>query len=254
MFPKQLILLATVHGGIFVEDTTVNTFVVPQGMKITRIMATLPGICNVTTEDQINTVIGEMKELGTSPIDIQKSLSTIQSTQAEVIKGIMGQMKADDPNKELFRQFMQSRIARPNVKVFNPGDTMLNKLLARSPGEGIDSAFDYKLIGLNMDRQPDLFDLIPFGSAGPAANTRAKSRYGREIFLDKVVEVLKNQGVEHVVLYDFTCSSFMGDEMDPRTERRFRRDILQQGWGKTRRLKRKTKTRRGKKRTTRWKH
>lgn len=250
--PKELILLATVHGGIFVEDRNVNTFVVPEGMKITRIMATRPGVCNVTTEEQIDNVVTDMKESGVAPKDIQTALSNIKSAQTEVVKSVMGQLKADDPNKALFQQFIQSRIATPTVKVFNAGDTMLNKFLARSAEEGREQAFDYKLNALNMPGKPDLFDLIPFGSAGPAARTRSKTPHGRELFLSNVVGVLRQQGVEHLILYDFTCSSFMGDEMDPRTEREVRRFILQNGWGKTRRRKHKTKTRKAKKRRALW--
>lgn len=252
--PKELVLLATVHGGIFIEDNTVDTFVVPEGMKITRIMATRPGICNITSPEQINIIVNEMNESGVDQTDIKKAVLQIKNTQSEVVKNVVGQLKSDDRNRALFEEFIRSRIATPTVKVFNAGDRMLNKMLGRNETEGRNSAFDYKMLALNMPGKPDLFDVLVYGTPGPGARTRSKTSYGREVFLSRVIEDLKARGVEHVIFYDLTCSSFMGDSMDDRTQRDVRRTILQQGWGKrkTRRPKNKTKTRRNKKRTTQW--
>jgi hypothetical protein len=254
-FPPELVLLATVHGGLLVnENKQIETFVVPQGFKITRVMATRPGICNVTTSDQIDEVVRDMREFGFS--NVEETIQKIRASQPEVVKSILGQLKGENENKALFEQFVRSRIATPTTKVFTAGNTMLNKLLIRYEGEGEGEAFDFKLNAMNMPGRPDLFNLLLFKTSGPATQTRAKN-IERWMHLTELVEELKSRGVNHLVFYDLTCSSFMPDTpMTDREERALRRDIVQTGLGKrkTRRPKRKTKTRRGKKRTTLWKH
>lgn len=251
--PPQLILLATVHGGLMVESGQMKTFTVPEGIKVTRIMATRPGICNVTTEEQIIHVSTGMKTIGLTPEDVETTVHYIQPTQDEVVKSVMGQLKSDTANNGLFVQFLRSRISKPTVKEFNPGDTMLDKYFARDSTEGSDSEFDYKLNALNVVGNPDIFDVVTFKTTGPAVRTRSKQGEDRQMYMSELLETLKGKGVKHLVFYDFTCSSFMSDRrMTERDERQFRRNILQQGWGKkrkTRRQKNKTKTRRGKKRT-----
>jgi hypothetical protein len=247
-----MVLFATVHGGLLVdEQKQVKTFIVPEGMKISRIMATRPGICNVTNADQVDELVRDMKELGSQAEDIGKAVENIKASQPSVIENIMGQIKNDDPNRGLFEQFLRSRIATPTLKEFNPGDTMLDKYLARDSYEGFEEAFDFKLLALNMVGKPDLFDTMIFGTSGPATNTRSK-KIDREVMTSVLVNLLKARGVEHIIFYDLTCSSFMPLEpISERQERALRKDILQQGWGKkrTRRSNNKTKTRRGKKRT-----
>lgn len=255
--PPELVLLATVHGGLMVDDNKqIQTFRIPDGIKVTRVMATRPGICNVTSEDQINEVIKDMTSAGLNTEEIGRTVQSIQASQPEVVKTIMGQLKGDDPNRELLQQFLRSRIATPTTKVFNPGSIMLDKYLTRDIYEGHGQAFDYKLNAMNIPGVPDLFDVVTYRTAGPATQIKSK-QYKREIDLSVLVNILRDRGVQHLILYDLTCSTFMPDvPMTDREERALRRDIIQKGLGKkTRRLKRKTKTRRGKKRTpSKWKH
>jgi hypothetical protein len=255
--PTELILLATVHGGLMVDDNKqIQTFTIPDGITVTRVMATRPGICNVTTEEQINGVIKDMVAEGLNTEEVGRTVQSIRASQPEVVKNILGQLKGDDPNKELLQQFLRSRIATPTTKVFNPGSIMLDKYLTRDADEGHERAFDYKLNALNIPGVPDLFDVVTYRTAGPA--TQIKSRqYRRAIDLSVLVNILRDRGVQHLILYDLTCSSFMSNvPLTERDERALRRDIVQKGLGKrkTRRPKNKTKTRRGKKRTvSKWK-
>lgn len=246
--PSELVLLATVHGGLPIENGQVKTFVVPEGMTITRIMATRPGICNVTSETQVDTVVTTMN------INPQETVKTIKTTQVEVLKNISQQLKGDEPNKELFQQFVRSRIGNPTVKTFRPGDTMLDKFLLRHKEETLDKAFDFKLNAINIPGIPDLFDFMYFGMSGPAARTRSKFS-GMNVDFSMMLDFLKAQGVTNLIFYDLTCSSFMSDvPMTERQERELRKTIVQNGWGKTRRRKNKTKSRKSKKRKTQWTH
>lgn len=256
--PETLVLFATVHGVIPVDEGVERLFTVPPGMKITRVMATRPGICNLTQEDQINSIVLDMKKAFGETVtsaQINSVLESIKPATRELVKGLPGNMKADVENKELFQQFIRSHIKTPVVKEFLPGQPIIDKYLARSPDEGIESAYDFKLNIINIPGTPDLFDIAALGRTGPSAALRKDATLGRGIDLSSLVNGLSGMGVKHLVLFDFTCSSFDSVVTD-RAERSLRRDMLQRGVGKrrTRRRNKKTKTRKGKKRTTQWKH
>lgn len=224
--PETLVLLATVHGGLDVENGKVKTFVVPEGITITRIMSARPGVCNVTMEKQIDALVGT---LSTNPEETGK---TIKTTQVEVLKDIDQRLKGDAANNGMLQQFVRSRIGNPTKQVFRSGDTMLDKFLVRDAGESMYKAFDYKLNIINMPGIPDLFDLMYYETSGPAVKTRSKY-YGVNVYLSMLVDRVKSQGVSNLIFYDMTCSSFMSDApMTERQERELRRDIIQRGVGK----------------------
>jgi hypothetical protein len=245
--PEELVLLATVHGGVPVENGDVKTFVVPQGVTVSRIMATRPGICNVTSEHQIDRVVQTM---GSTP---EKTFESLKIGQAEVLKSIAHKLKGNDPQKQFLQQYIRSRIGNPMVKVFNSGDVMMDKMFDRAPHEGLGKAFDFKLNVISMPGIPDLFDLIYFGKSGPAVKTRSKYS-GSSVDLSMIVEALPSFGVKHLILLDLTCSSFTSNvPMTERQERDLRKSVLQRGLG-TRRRNKKTKTRKAKKQKAQWRH
>lgn len=245
----NIVILASVHGVLPQDNKQVSTFTVPEGFSITRIMATRPGVCNVTNEDQINSLVAAMSK------NPEETAKILKITQKEVIKSISN-IKSDDENKSLFQEYKRYNIVNPTVKTFIQGDEMLNKFFARSPDEDMDKPFDYKLNIVNSIGKYDLMDYLKTGTVGVAAHTRSKvGEMGA--YLSEIIEVLRNEGFNNLVLFDLACSSFMNDEYLSRYEKRsMRADIEQRGIGrkKTRRPKRKTKTRRGKKRTIQWKH
>ena len=251
--PETLVLFATVHGSIPVESGQERLFAVPQGMRITRVMATRPGVCNVTQEDQITQIVKDMNATfkNITPAEINAIISNIKPVTSDVVKQVESQVKSETPNTPLFQQFLRSHIKTPVVKTFVSGQPIINKFLARSADEGIESAYDYKLNMINVPGNPDLFDYAIFGRTGPSTALRKYAYAGREADLSTMVESLHAQGVNHLVLFDFTCSSFDGVVTD-REERALRRNMVQRGVGKTRRRKHKTKTRKAKKRRALW--
>jgi len=249
-------VFATVHGVIPVEEGEPRLFRVPEGIKITRVMATRPGVCNVTQEDQINTILNDMKKTfkTITPDEINTIVASIKPGTLEVVKNLVRDEKnTDTDNKALFRQFVRSHIKTPTVKEFLPGQEIIDKFLARSIEESMESAYDFKLNIVNMPGNPDLFDWLLTGRLGPSASTREAAKIERDIFLSEMVEKLHTVGVRHIVLFDFTCSSF-DSVLSDREERAVRRSMTGVGRRRTRRRKNKTKTRRGKKRTSLWNH
>lgn len=247
-FPEDITLLASTHGTIVVENSQVKTFVVPEGMTINRFMMARPGICNVTTEDQIDSVIGTLRS---KPQETQR---IVKSSTSVVIKAVMMDIKNDEPNKALLQQYVRSGTTLLQAQTFRPGDTILDKEFSRSKEEGMSNAFDFKMNIVNMPGVPDLLDLAYSRSPGVAARTRLKAG-SVSATLSGVIGLLQSMNVRTVTLYDFTCSSFMSDDtMTDRDERTLRRDIQQKGLGRKRsgRQSKKTKTRRAKKRNVQW--
>jgi hypothetical protein len=247
-FPETLILFATIHGGIPIKANEVETFPVPDGLKITRIMATKPGICNVTNEYQIERIMSDMnakKFVEITDADVASILRSIQPTQSELIKEVVRTAAKEDTNKSLFSTFLTGHLKSPSVRTFTSGQPMLEKILLRKKSEGIDSAYDFKINAINMPGTPDIIDLIQYGTSGPSSQTRSKTLYGRQLKLSSLVDFL-SQYVKHIVLIDFTCSTFMGDGlMTGREERHARLTATRQGYGRkrTRRQVKKTKAR-----------
>lgn len=257
--PQTLVLLATTHGGMLVDEVVENnekvkkvqTFVVPRGFSITRYMATRPGVCNMTTEDQIDTIVKTMNR------DPGQTVPTIKTTQAEVVKSVETMLKDNEGDLDLVREYLRGRISNPTLKEFKAGDTLVDKYLTRSDEENTGVAFDFKLNLLNVSGVPDLFDLMKFGSTGPAVRTRAKKEGDVDTQLSELVTAIRALGVKRLVLYDLTCSSFMREPPITDAEARIlRRSIIQEGLGKrkTRRTNTKTKTRKQKKRRALWSH
>lgn len=254
--PETLVVFATIHGVIPVTDNQAQFFTVQEGMKVTRIMATQPGACNVTTERQINSILIEMKNTfkDYTPNEIDSIIETIKPETKRVAEELKSIQKNETEKNTLFETFLRRYISKPSVKVFEAGSSLLNKFLARNQDEGQESAYDFKLNIVNIPGTPDLFDMIILGRRGPSANTRDARKVERSIYLSEIVDLLHEVGVNHLIFFDFTCSSFEGI-LSERDKRSVARDSKKQGMGrKTRRLKRKTKTRKGKKRTVQWKH
>jgi hypothetical protein len=244
--PETLVLFATAHGSITVESDQVKTFNVPEGMKITRIMTTRPGVCNITQEEQINRIVLDMIAAfqNITPNEIDTIVASISHSIPNVVQSVETRIKTDTANERFLQQFLRSHIKRPIVKVFTEGQPVINKVLRRSAGEGVDKAYDYKLNIINVPGHPDLFDELMFGRTGPSTALRSYDEYARIVSLARVVSTLQSRGVKHLVLFDFTCSGFdsMVAELSERDERAIRRSAL--GYGRNSKTKsRKTKRR-----------
>lgn len=107
--PSTLVLFATVHGSIPVITTTdaggqpkkeVGSFKVPTGMEITRVMATRPGVCNMTTTDEINKFVKLLQKnipsfQGELTDDqIQKLQDLIKKEYNDILESVQAQVKS----------------------------------------------------------------------------------------------------------------------------------------------------------------
>jgi len=269
--PETLILSVTVHGVIDAkplkgeeqieavgeqQPERVPKLQVPDGMRVLKISAVAPGVCNVVSPDDTvaaNKVLNDA--FGSNPMSydairplVPGVVAALKTIEAEGEK----ELREDKElmHDEQIRQFVRSTPKGYEVKEYGPKETMINKMYTRSIGEGADDPAEYKITIMNSVEKYDLFSLILTGRLGAAA-TRASEKvedlYGLE--LAELLEFVQKRGVKNVVLFDFSCSEM--PDIDDRTKRLYAREVKREGLtgGKrTRRRNRKTKTRRGKKR------
>lgn len=244
--PDTLVLVATVHGGIPVDSGKVaRLFKVPQGIQITRIMTARPGVCNVLWEDRANQIVKDMNQTfkDVTPEEINTIVEGMSATMPGVVKRIESRLREGTPYAAQFQQFIRSHIKTPAVETFLPGEPLIDKEFYRGRGQGTESAYDSKLVMINVPGNPDFFDEMIFGRTGPSIARKSASS-SVEADLSTVVGNLRARGVKHLVFFDFTCSSFEG-KLTNRDERILRRDIVKRGTGRrTHRVKRKRTTRR----------
>jgi len=244
VFPETVIVSVTLHGSIHPEnDTPIPTFKVPEGMRIKKISAVAPGVCNVTSETQIAKINRSITSAFENPVryeDVDSKLPLLIESFKQLEKNeVIFILKDDSGEKE--KDFVRHTDIGYTVVDYLAGQPILQKRYSRSVGEGIDDANDFKINVLNVEGQPDLHSLLLTGRSG-ATTTRAseieESQY--MVRLSSFVNLLQEKGVKNIVLFDFSCSDFY--QANPRKSRALRRGVVGFNGGK------KTETRRRRKR------
>jgi len=248
-FPETVVLSITVHGLMSVENGDVTEFTVPEGMRIIKVSAVAPGVCNVTTEEEITTANASIRKVFGSPdltykdvvsklAPLVQSLKTLESDTTPTIRSQLKTQKDVDMSNFLLHTNKGFSIVN-----YESGKPMINKEFGRSDGEGLKNVDDYKITALNAVGQPDLHSIIVSGRSG-ATDTRGSIKSEGEFLLrlSTIVTFLQERGVKNILLFDFSCSEMTeGSERDIRNARR---NLVKQG------LKggKKTETRRRRKR------
>ena len=246
-FPETLVLSITVHGILPIESGTVTRFTVPEGMRIKKISAVTPGVCNVTSEDSMEKANASIRKVfGSSQLKYEEIdpkltslIQSLKSIESEMIPTIRGELKSE--NDMDMRNMLRYTDKGFSTVEYLPGKPMFNKEFTRSDGEGIETVDDFKITALNVVGQPDLYSMIVTGRTG-ATNTRGSTKDEGEylLTLSTIVTVLQEKGVKNIVLFDFSCSQMT--EVTDREIRGIRRNTQGFNGGK------KTKTRSTRKR------
>lgn len=218
--PRNLVVVVATHGCTVVYSEDVETFKVPEGMTLTLVSATLPGVVNVTQSDQVNAIVASATEDPTS------ITSTLKRTDRKLMDGINSQLKNGTGNVDMFKEYIQSRLKNPEPVVLKPGNEVAEKIFSRGTYEGLYQAFDYRINAINIPGTPDLFDLLRNRTSGPSTNTRYQAwRDEPTIKFSLLLEILALEKVTNLTLYDLSCSSFQHEDpmyMTLRDERRVR--------------------------------
>ena len=232
-FPETLVLSITVHGLMSVENGTVTTFTVPEGMRIKKISAVAPGVCNVTTEEEIIIATASIRKVFGSPqlkyeeIDSKLTplIESLKTLESKTLPTVRSQLKGEKDTD--MSNFLLHTDKGFSTVEYLPGKTMINKEFGRY-GEGIKSVDDYKITALNAVGQPDIHSIIVSERPG-ATMTRGstKSEGDYLLRLSTIVTFLQERGVKNILLFDFSCSEMT--EGSPSFIRKERRDLVKQG-------------------------
>jgi hypothetical protein len=253
-FPETLVLSITLHGLISVENGAVTNFTVPQGMRILKVSAVTPGVCNVTTEEEITTANASIRNVFGNPklkyeevaSKLTPLIKTLKTLESDTLPTIRSQLKKEEDVN--MRNMLRYTDKGFKVVEYESGKPIINKEFGRSDGEGLKSVEDYKITALNAVGQPDIHSLIVSERPG-ATMTRASTKSEGEFLLrlSTIVTFLQERGVKNLVLFDFSCSELSeetGRELSKTETRYIGRTSVKEGknGGK------KTETRRRRKR------
>jgi len=261
-FPNDTAVIAiTTHGAVPTDESgNVATFKVPEGMTITKMSVAPVGICNMASETDTTIMVRTLSKVFSDPNPaysfeqrMNEIVPTLRQLQGKVVTNVTKSQPRNIPKDELTYEFLVYADRSQAVKTYTQGEQLINKIYVKRPGEGIEHPFDFKMPIINQPNNPDFLQLLTTGRLGPV--TRSMGMNNEQFTtLSYIAGVLRWQAnVKHLILFDYSCSSFYDEDMTKRAQRALARWSMSQGLtgGKkrTRRLKKKTKTRRGKKRT-----
>jgi hypothetical protein len=262
---KTIILFITSHGLIIEEQPEkIKLFTIPDGIIIKRALISTPGECNIVGEQEVN---GYVKLINSLKSELTSNRET---TQNEAIQKVVDTMEKidykeskiiEDEIKELQSKSKKNKLSDVdlsrlqvrtgyihnlnkgfNINFFGPGKQILNKTYIRSNLESTKN--DWVIKVLNIPGQPDLLSFLKIQTRGGDTN----------ITLEEIISFLKSKGVETVILFDLSCSNVADTDLTDVTERstrRYRRDILNMGYGgkrlKVKKIKKSMKTKKNKK-------
>ena len=233
----EIVLTVTTHGEILLNpDGTAKTFTLPDGITLTKVSVSAPGVCNVTSPGDLAEIMDRIIELWKSPRNRNDwRVADARKVMAEVQRGITKEVtERRGPENPEWDAFVHHADKAQSVVKYGPGQQVVEKQFSRTAAEEKKYPHDFKILALNFPGYPDMMSTM-MGKAGAGSIT-----------LSSLVNGLKNNNINHITLFDFSCSVMEAPE---RAIRSIRRDLLTKGinGGKSRRYKKKTKTRRTRK-------
>jgi hypothetical protein len=217
-----------------VENGAVAEFTVPDGMRIIKISAVAPGVCNVTTESEIEKANASIRKVFGSPQlryeDIEPNLASLvqslKTLESDTTPTIRSQLKGEKDTD--MSNFLRHTDKGFSIVNYESGKPIINKEFGRSDGEELESVDDYKITALNVVGQPDLHSIIVSERPG-ATMTRGSTKSEEQYLLrlSTIVTFLQENGVKNILLFDFSCSEMT--EGSERAIRNARLNLVKQG-------------------------
>ena len=236
-FPKRLIIANFTHGSITIqEDGTEKTFVVPPNMKIKRAWASVPGVCNFITSETnalfTNYIENSKKRLETIPFESVDAEFNVflskfkEADKKDTLKELTDMVKS---KKDILKSGDESQIdtlmeAERYINNFDkffqlttylPGDVVVDKLFSRINAEAINKTKGREWVMLMINMSGIGNDLLTL--------MIKQTRFGRnKIYLSQIIEYLQSEGVEEIIFFDNSCSTFMDEEENEFGDREIR--------------------------------
>jgi hypothetical protein len=233
-YPKTVIVAITCHGTIVINNKTnvPEMFTIPNKMKIIKLSAVTPGVCNFTVDEDMDKFIRTIldKEHKKEMTKGLKKPNTYVKTLANLYENIEEEtltetLKAStDSNEEIRREYIHNLDKRYKIVNYNKKHPkMLNKLYTRNNKmEQNISEWDFGIFALNVLGKPDLITLL---------KGRSYADKNVSLNLEELVFFLKGKGVDKIILLDMSCSNFEFDDetsVDERNTRSIRNNLVKQ--------------------------
>ena len=248
-YPKTVVIAITCHGTIVIDNETneAETFSIPNKMKIIKLSAVTPGVCNFTVDEDVDKFIKTILDKEHKKMDKEiKTPNTYVKTLANLYQNIEKEtlietMKAStDSNESIRKEYIRNLDKRYKIVNYNKKHPkMVNKLYTRnSKTEQNISEWDFGIFALNVLGKPDLITLLK-GRSYKDTNVTVK--------LEEIIYYLKGKGVEQIILLDMSCSNFEYEDntsVNERTTRSIRNNLLKQNLNGGKKKKRTKKCKR----------
>jgi len=210
-YPKTVIIVVTCHGVIAIDktDNEPNLFKIPDNMKVVKMSAVTPGICNLTMDEDVDKFIQiildkknkkDMKKGLKNPEKYAKTLGDLYKTiEEDTVKGLY--TASPDSNTDLRKTFIYHRNKSYKIITYNRKHPyMINKEYVRNnKNEQNSSGWDFGIFCLNVEGKPDLITKL---------KGRSYADKDTNVYLEEIISYLHDKGVKEVILIDLSCSNF----------------------------------------------
>jgi len=198
------------------------TEVVDSAIKIVKDETTPEKFNNSTTKENMLKLVGKIKnELKNNDTQPQEVENEFKNKNAEY---------TNDEEIVAYRQHIDSMYTIYDYSTRFP----LNKQFYRANNDTLGKMYDWKIILLSEENEPDLMEELHHNiSALRNTNTRKENSI---IYLSDIIDYLKKNGKKKVIIVDFSCSVIRRGEygVEPSQERYIRFQEVKNG-GKTKR-------------------
>jgi hypothetical protein len=216
-YPKTVIACITAHGGIDVDRNGELTeeYIVPDGVRIIKLSAVSPGVCNLVFEGETGVFVDAIFEfiagrkrftqrtvekLAERLHELDEETKNVEGTR---IQGL--ESRAEGAPDLLTEEYFHHADKKYTVRTYLPGEEIINKVYVRDNREFSESPFDLKINLMNVRGVPDLVEIISGKKTGLRSRGEDDSS---EIHLNQGIDYLVGKKVTTIVLVDLSCSFF----------------------------------------------
>lgn len=233
-FPKKLIIGIFTHGEQPLDNTGLQTITnVPQKMTIQKIDAVLPGVANVSTVENFENIGKSISKLinnrriNWDEMTSEQVHNLTQLIATSVINAnydMASQINKDyddsiskNDTLPFLSQYVHTSSHPMRILTYKENEEMPDKLFTKiKPGELINpdeilENYSGKIVMLNVEGEPDIFDIIDGFDDTPFSGLNA---------------FFEAMGVENLIVIDLSCNVFTNIQPGSRMARANRRQIL----------------------------
>jgi len=238
VYPKRVILANLSHGAIIIDKKGIEkTFIMPEGISLKRAYASTPGVCNFISPESNDYFVRSIRSFkgkllkpefnGDLDDKIKILLDTFKKSDKEdTVVGFTNWLKErktmteeefeeeDDETKDTAmesRRYVHTFDQFYKLSTYVPGDTVIDKKFLRTNSEATRSEW----VSILINVEPGTHDLLTI----MRPQTRAGDTF---LYLSDIVNYLKDNGVEEIIIFDFSCSSFFDEEDNEIEDREIR--------------------------------